>query len=86
MIFAIPAASLMLINGIPAIVVSKILGHAKPSTTTTLYGHLVPDGQQAAAKVIDEIAAPIPVNIEPTPLVDQPFEKHVRISKNDKHG
>ncbi len=75
----------MLINGITAIVVSKILGHAKPSTTTNLYGHLVPDGQKTAARVIDEIATSIPINLETTSLVDQPSDKHVRISQNDKH-
>lgn len=46
-------------------------GHAKPSTTTILYGHVVPDGQQAAAKVIDEIAAPIAVEMDSGFLVAQ---------------
>jgi integrase len=34
------AASLMLNNGIPVIVVSKVLGHSKPSITLDIYGHL----------------------------------------------
>jgi integrase len=36
------SASLMLNRNIPAIVVSKRLGHAKPSTTLDIYGHLMP--------------------------------------------
>jgi integrase len=34
------AASLMLNHGIPVIVVSKMLGHSKPSITMDIYGHL----------------------------------------------
>jgi site-specific recombinase XerD len=30
----------MLNNGIPVIVVSKVLGHSKPSITLDIYGHL----------------------------------------------
>ena len=48
----------MLMNHIPEIVVSKILGHSKPSTTSDLYEHLVSDRQQQAAQIIDAIATP----------------------------
>ncbi len=57
------AASLMLNRGIPALVVSKILGHAKTSTTLDLYGHLIPVMQEEAAKVMDELVTPIPVEL-----------------------
>jgi len=56
------AASLLLNNGVPVIVVSKMLGHAKTSTTLNIYGHLMPTMQEQAAQVMDEIVTLIPVN------------------------
>ncbi len=56
------AASLMLNNGVPVIVVSKILGHSKTSTTLDIYGHLIPVMQEQAARVMDEIVTPISVD------------------------
>ncbi len=49
------AASFMLNNGIPLLVVSKRLGHSKPSITLDVYGHLLPSKQQDAADLMDEI-------------------------------
>lgn len=49
------AASLMLNNGVPLIVVSKRLGHAQPSITLDVYGHQIPTGQQEAAKLMDRL-------------------------------
>jgi integrase len=57
------AASLMLNHGVPVIVVSKILGHAKPSTTMDIYGHLIHEMQGEAAKVMDNLVTPIRVEI-----------------------
>jgi integrase len=57
------AASLMLNNGIPTIVVSKRLGHAKPSTTLDIYGHLYHEKQEEAARLMDELVTPIPVDM-----------------------
>jgi integrase len=57
------AASLMLNHGVPVIVVSKILGHAKPSTTMDIYGHLIYEMQGEAAQVMDDLATPIRVEI-----------------------
>ena len=57
------AASLMLNNGVPALVVSKMLGHAKASTTLDIYGHQIPVMQEEAARVMDEIVTPIRVDI-----------------------
>jgi len=57
------AASLLLNNGVPVLVVSKILGHSKTSTTLDIYGHLIPVMQEEAAKIMDEIVTPIPVEL-----------------------
>ena len=53
------AASLMLNQGIPLLIVFKRLGHAKPSITLDTYGHIIPSMQEQAAEVIDEIVTPI---------------------------
>ena len=53
------AASLMLNHGIPVIVVSKILGHSKPSITMDIYGHLYNEMQDEAAQLMDELVTPI---------------------------
>jgi intergrase/recombinase len=49
------AATLMLNNGIPAIVVCQILGHSKTSVSTDLYGHFIVEMQDDAAILMDEI-------------------------------
>jgi integrase len=53
------AASIMLNYGIPVIVVSRRLGHAKPSITLDVYGHLIPSMQEEAAQKIDELITPV---------------------------
>jgi len=53
------AASLMLNNGIPVIVVSRRMGHARPSITLDIYGHLIPTMQAEAAQLIDDLVTPI---------------------------
>jgi integrase len=55
------AASLMLNHGIPVIVVSKILGHSKPSITLDIYGHLFHEMQNEAARIMDDLVTPIQV-------------------------
>jgi len=57
------AASIMLNNGIPIIVVSKILGHSRPSITLDVYGHLYHEMQSEAAMKMDEFITPILVEI-----------------------
>ena len=49
------AASLMLNNGAPILVVSKILGHSKASTTLDIYDHLISVMQEDAARMMDEL-------------------------------
>ena len=53
------SASLMLNHGIPLIIVSRRLGHAKPSITLDIYGHLIPGMQVEAAEMIDELVTPV---------------------------
>ena len=49
------AASLMLNHGIPVLIVSKRLGHSKPSITLDVYGHIIPSQQEEAAKLMDNL-------------------------------
>jgi integrase len=56
----------MLNNGAAPIVVSRRLGHAKPSITLDVYGHLIPSLQAEVADMIDDMVTPIAV--QPTPL------------------
>jgi integrase len=58
------AASLMLNNGVPPIVVSKILGHSKPSVTLDIYGHLYSEMQTSAAEIMHELVSPIPLDLD----------------------
>lgn len=57
------AASIMLNRGVPVIVVSKMLGHSKPSVTLDIYGHLYTDMQDGAAAVMDEVVTPIRIEL-----------------------
>jgi integrase len=61
------AASLMLNHNIPVIVVSRRLGHAKPSITLDIYGHLIPSMQAEVAQKIDDLVSPVALNhLHPT--------------------
>ena len=63
----ITPALLMLNHGIPVIVVSRRLGHAKPSITLDIYGHLLPGMQEEIAELMDELITPVPVQqLHPT--------------------
>ncbi len=53
------SATLMLNHGIPIMVVSRRLGHARPSITLNIYGHLIPSMDVMAADKIDELVTPI---------------------------
>ena len=57
------AASLMLNQGVPPFVVSKILGHSKPSTTMDIYGHLIPVMHEGVGNLMDDLLTPIPVEM-----------------------
>ena len=71
------AASLMLNHGVPALVVSKILGHSNPSITLSIYAHSTVDMQSMAAGVMDAIVTPIPVSIVPLHTVAHDEKKRV---------
>jgi integrase len=47
------AATLMLIQGVPARVVMDVLGHADINMTTGTYQHIVPELRQEAARRIE---------------------------------
>jgi integrase len=55
------AATLMLNHGVPAIVVSRRLGHSRVSIILDIYGHLIPEMQNEAAELIDELTTPVEV-------------------------
>lgn len=57
------AATLMLNHGIPVIVVSRRLGHARPSITLDIYGHLIPNKQKEVALLMDQLLTPITIDI-----------------------
>ena len=56
------AASIMLKHIKDVIVVSRTLGHSRPSTTLNIYGHLLPGIQPEAAQLIDDALTPTPIN------------------------
>lgn len=49
------SASLMLNNGVDVLVASKRLGHAKPSITLDVYGHLLTSVQDRVANKMDDL-------------------------------
>jgi integrase len=57
------SASLLLIHKIPMIVVSRRLGHYKVSFTMDTYGHMVPEMQEEAATLIDNLISPVQVSL-----------------------
>lgn len=50
------AATLMVAAGVPMRTVAEQLGHANPSMTANVYSHVSPAAQQAAVKVLDDVA------------------------------
>jgi len=60
------AASLMLNHGVPAIIVSRRLGHSRVSITLDTYGHLMPELQSEAADLMDELITPIQIELHTT--------------------
>ena len=59
------AASLMINHGVPIIIVSRRLGHARVSITLDTYTHLLPEVQSEAASLIDDLVMPIEVELHP---------------------
>lgn len=50
-------ATLMLNHDVPVIIVSRRLGHARASITSDVYGHLLPNMQDEAAEMIEELVS-----------------------------
>jgi hypothetical protein len=59
------AASLMLNHDIPVLVVSRTLGHSRPSITLDVYGHLIPSAQAEVAEKMDELITPVELTVAP---------------------
>jgi len=53
------AALLLLSRKVPIIVVSKILGHVKPSITMDIYGHLYNEMMDEASEITEKLVTPI---------------------------
>ena len=49
------AATLLLLQGVPAKIVSEMLGHANIAITLDLYSHVLPDMQEQAAAAMEDI-------------------------------
>ncbi len=54
------AASLMLNHGVPVLIASRRLGHSKASITMDVYGHLMPNKQEEAAELLDDLVSIAP--------------------------
>jgi integrase len=52
------AATFLLLEGVPAKVVSEMLGHASVGITLDLYSHVLPDMQRDAAAAMDRLLRP----------------------------
>lgn len=63
------AASIMLNNNVPITVVSRMLGHSKPSVTLDIYSHVITSMQEIAARVMDDLVTPVQIDF------DQPAEQ-----------
>lgn len=49
------AASVMIVNGADIVTISKLLGHAKVSTTEDIYSHVIEDSKQQASNVLADV-------------------------------
>jgi integrase len=58
------AVALMLSHGVSVFVVSKIIGHARPSITSDIYGHLVPGATSGIGQLMDDLITPISIEIK----------------------
>jgi hypothetical protein len=56
------AASIMLSHGIPPVIVAGMLGHSFSILMIT-YANFIPGSQDEAARVMDDILTPIPIDL-----------------------
>ena len=75
------AASIMLQRNVPVFTVSKILGHAKPSTTLDIYRHPIPGALALAAQAMEDALTPVamPINPESYPATPKSGANKVQI-------
>ena len=66
------AATLMIANGIPVVIVAKILGHSKPSITMNVYSHSSVEMQSEAAKLMENLVTPIPISLKENQKQEMP--------------
>jgi len=72
------AASLMLNQGVPPFVVSRILGYSKPSTTMDIYCYLIPAMHEGLGNLMDELLTPIPVEMGDSTVVSSYKDHRIR--------
>jgi integrase len=58
-------ASLCVAAGIPPLEISRFMGHAKVTTTLTIYSHLFPSDHADAMTALAAMAAPVAPNVVP---------------------
>lgn len=58
------AVAIMLSHGIPIFVVSKIIGHARPSITSDTYGHLLPGATAEIGQMMDDLISPVEIPVD----------------------
>jgi hypothetical protein len=53
----------MLSNGKSIFAVSKFIGHARPSITSDIYGHLIPGAADDIGQMMDDLVSPLPLDL-----------------------
>ena len=83
-------ATLMLMNGIPLIVVSRRLGHIKPSVTLSIYRIYLPGMYEKAVDFMEELVTQIAPkwqqggnSYEPT-IIENSEKHHFQVNKAEK--
>jgi hypothetical protein len=56
-------AAIMLSHGIPPVIVAGMLGHSISIPLVNTYAHFIPTMQDEAARLMDEILTPIPIDL-----------------------
>ncbi len=54
----------MINRSTPIVLVSKIMGHSKPSVTMNIYAHASVEMQSEATQLMENLVTPIPISIE----------------------
>ena len=76
-------ASLQIADGVPLVAVSRQLGHAKPSTTSDIYAHVIAKVEAQAGKTFDRFADVLQMeHTEEMPKKPKKFKKNGTESKN----